>query len=127
MFEAGLLKRCLKPKVGCDLPGRLRLCFPRYSMLPEKAVPYLHYVQDVLMMLEGMTRVEINPRIGTVLVLYDAHTLSSGDILHWVDVVIDTGVQLAKETERNGIRDEQKLEFLMRRRLNLRLPKGKKG
>ena len=41
--DESLLRRCLRFRVTCDLPGRLRLLFPKYAMLPEQAVPYLHY------------------------------------------------------------------------------------
>lgn len=35
--------------------------------------------------------------IGTVLVLYDAQTIGSRQILRWVDIVVDTGLEIAKE------------------------------
>lgn len=127
VFQIAILKKFLKPSVGCDLPGRLRLCFRRQRALLEQALPYLHYVQEVLMMLDGVKKIEINPRIGTVLVLYDTERLSSKDILHWVDVIIDTGVRLAQEAEQLGITDERSLEAMMRKRLSHQLPQKKKG
>ena len=77
------LRHCLKPRVECDLPGRLRMRFRHSEQLPKEALPYLHYVQDVLTMLPGVTDVTVNTRIGTVLVLYDAQTTSSRQILRW--------------------------------------------
>ena len=47
-LEEGFIRRSLKPRVDCDIPGRLRLSFARYALLPEAAKPYLHYVEDVL-------------------------------------------------------------------------------
>ena len=41
------LRHCLKPRVECDLPGRLRMRFRHSEQLPKEALPYLHYVQDV--------------------------------------------------------------------------------
>ena len=69
-LEEGFIRRSLKPRVDCDIPGRLRLSFARYAMLPEAAKPYLHYVEDVLKLLPGVLEVRLNPRIGTILVLY---------------------------------------------------------
>ena len=36
------IRLCLKPSVECDLPGRLRLRFGRFEMLPRAALPYLN-------------------------------------------------------------------------------------
>ena len=59
------LRHCLKPRVECDLPGRLRMRFRHSEQLSKEALPYLHYVQDVLTMLPGVTDVTVNARIGT--------------------------------------------------------------
>ena len=71
-MEESFLRLCLHPKVECDLPGRLRISFSKYHLLPKEALPYLHYIQDVLQLLPGVSGAEINPRIGTVLIRYDA-------------------------------------------------------
>ena len=67
------LRHCLKPRVECDLPGRLRMRFRHSEQLSKEALPYLHYVQDVLTMLPGVTDVTVNARIGTALVLSLIH------------------------------------------------------
>ena len=120
------LRHCLKPRVECDLPGRLRMRFRHSEQLPKEALPYLHYVQDVLTMLPGVTDVTVNARIGTALVLYDAQTTSSRQILRWVDIVVDTGLEIAKEIKPEEA-DEKQLEQVVRRRLILRLPQAKEG
>ena len=120
------LRHCLKPRVECDLPGRLRMRFRHSEQLPKEALPYLHYVQDVLTMLPGVTDVTVNARIGTVLVLYDAQTIGIRQILRWVDIVVDTGLEIAKEIKPEEA-DEKQLEQVMRRRLILRLPQAKEG
>ena len=53
-IETALIRHYLKPTVTSDLPGRLRLSFKGYQMLPKEALPYLHYVQDVMTMLPGV-------------------------------------------------------------------------
>ena len=41
-MEESFLRLCLHPKVECDLPGRLRISFSKYHLLPKEALPYLH-------------------------------------------------------------------------------------
>ena len=120
------LRHCLKPRVECDLPGRLRMRFRHSEQLPKEALPYLHYVQDVLKMLPGVTEVTTNARIGTVLVIYDAGTTNTRQILRWVDIVVDTGLEIAKEIKPEEV-DEESLGRVVRQRLILRLPQGKEG
>jgi hypothetical protein len=57
-IETALIRHYLKPTVTSDLPGRLRLSFKGYQMLPKEALPYLHYVQDVMTMLPGVRGAE---------------------------------------------------------------------
>ena len=83
-------------------------------------------VPGAMTLLPGVTDVTVNARIGTALVLYDAQTTSSRRILRWVDIVVDTGLEIAKEIKPEEI-DEQKLEQIVRQRLILRLPQVKEG
>lgn len=127
-IENGFVRYCLKPAVSCNLPGRLRMTFRSYKLLPKEALPYLHYIRDVLTMLPGVTDVQINPRIGTVLVLYDPETTAPRQILRWVDIVVDTGLELAGEMDwQHMAADEADLERMVRSRLILRLPQAKEG
>ena len=80
-LEETFLRLCLKPGIECNLPGRLRLSFGKYRLLPKEAAPYLHYIRDVLRLLPGVSDAEINPRIGTVLIRYDTEITSSRAIL----------------------------------------------
>ncbi len=124
--EEGFLRLCLKPTVECNLPGRLRLSFGKYRLLPKEALPYLHYIRDVLRLLSGVSDAEINPRIGTVLIRYDASVTNARAILRWVDIVVDEGIRLSKEDIWQNA-DEEKLEEIVRKRLILRLPNQKEG
>ena len=121
-IREGILRCNLKPRVESDLPGRLRMLFPRYSLLPDSAKPYLHYVEDVLKLLPGVHTVRVNARIGTVLVLYDRAVCTTRQILRWVDIVVDTGIEIAHETEDAETRDETDIASAVRQRLVLRLP-----
>lgn len=98
-IETALIRHYLKPAVTSDLPGRLRLSFKGYQMLPKEALPYLHYVQDVMTMLPGVRDAQVNPRIGTALVTYDASMTNREEILRWIATAVDTGLELAQEVD----------------------------
>ena len=120
------MRLCLKPRVESDLPGRLRISFSKYRLLPREVLPYLHYIRDVLGLLPGVTDAEANPRIGTVLIRYDASAVSARDILRWMDTVTDEGIRIAKEEiwQNTG---EEELTELIRQRLLQRLAQQKEG
>ena len=122
-FSEGFLRLCLKPTVECNLPGRLRLSFGKYHLLPKEAAPYLHYTQEVL---RGVSAAEINPRIGTLLIRYDAQTTDARAILRWLDIVVDEGIQIFKEDLWQDV-SEATLAQIVRQRLILRLPQQKEG
>ncbi|MDO5378146.1 MAG: hypothetical protein Q4G52_07420 [Clostridia bacterium] len=127
-IEESFVRHCLKPAVTCNLPGRLRMTFRSYKLLPKEALPYLHYIRDVLTMLPGVTDVQINPRIGTVLVLYSPEATAPRQILRWVDIVVDTGLELAGEIDwEHAAKEETDVERMIRSRLILRLPQAKEG
>lgn len=124
-LEESYLRLSLKPSVACDLPGRLRLRFEHYARLPEGARPYLHYVEDVLKLLPGVHTVDLNPRIGTILVLYETEAVSVRQILRWVGIVVDTGLEIARELDGAKPVAESTLAERVRRQLVLRLPRTK--
>ena len=125
-LEDCFLRLCLKPNITCDLPGRLRLSFSKYHLLPKEALPYLHYIRDVLIMLSGVTDAQINPRIGTVLICYNPQVTNARAILRWVDIVVDEGIRISKERLWQDA-DEAALREIIRKRLILRLPRQKEG
>ena len=96
-MEESFLRLCLHPKVECDLPGRLRISFSKYHLLPKEALPYLHYVQDVLTMLPGVTDVTVNARIGTALILYNPQMVTAKGVLRWIDTAVDVGIGIVNE------------------------------
>lgn len=121
-IETAFIRHCLKPAVTCDLPGRLRLSYKSYQMLPKEALPYLHYAQDVMAMLPGVQETQVNPRIGTVLVTYDPKQTNRDEILRWVATATELGLELAQEIDwAHSDVSEQELAQMARRRLQLRL------
>ena len=126
IFQEGLLRLYLKPVVESDLLGRLRIRFRKVDLLPAEALPYLHYIYDVLTLLDGVHDATVNPRIGTVLITYDKDQTNAKKILHWVDTIVDTGLALVKEDTWQGA-SEETIARMMRERLELRLAKIKEG
>ena len=124
-LEEGFIRRSLKPRVDCDIPGRLRFSFTRYALLPEAAKPYLHYVEDVLKLLPGVREVQLNPRIGSILVRYTPGEVGSPQILRWVGIVVSTGLEIAREIDGAEPVEESTLAERIRRQLVLRLPQTK--
>lgn len=105
-IRESVLRYNLKPRVESDLPGRLRILLPRYTLLPESIRPYAHYAEDALKLLPGVHAVRINARIGTVLVCYDPAVCTTLQVFGWIDTVVDTGIKIAREVELSGIREE---------------------
>ena len=122
LIEDAYLRHCLKHTVSCDLPGRLRLTFPKYKLLPKEALPYLHYVKDVMTMLPGVKDTVINPRIGSMLVLYDTEATTPKEIQRWMSTVVDMGLELVREIDwQTAAVDERAIEQRARERLAERL------
>ena len=121
-FEEGFVQHCLTPWVEFNIPGRLRFRFAGYMLLPEDVKTHLHYAEDVLKLLPGVREVQMNPYIGSVLVLYTPGEIESAQILGWVGIVVDTCLELAREMEDEDDVDESALVARIRSRLVLRLP-----
>ena len=97
VFLASLLRKALQPNVSADVPGHLRLQFPTYRLLPDAALPYLHYFDDAMCLLPGVLHAELNPTIGTALIRYDPSVTSRRQILGWMDVLIEEGIRCADD------------------------------
>ena len=118
------LRHCLKPRVECDLPGRLRMRFRHSEQLSKEALPYLHYVQDVLTMLPGVTDVTVNARIGTALILYNPQMVTAKGVLRWIETAVDVGIDIVNEIGFTvpANTDEEGFRQIARERLARHLP-----
>ena len=78
-------------------------------------------------MLPGVRDAQVNPRIGTALVMYDASMTNREEILRWIATAVDTGLELAQEVDwtKSDVGEEE-LATMARRRLALRLGQAKK-
>ena len=77
----------------------------------------------MLKLLPGVLEVRLNPRIGTILVLYTPREVGARQILRWVGIVVDTGLESARELDGAEPVAESTLAESVRRQLVLRLPR----
>ena len=54
--------------------------------------------------------------------MFDQTVCTARQILRWVDIVVDTGIEIARELEDAVAKDEKDIASLVRQRLVLRLP-----
>ncbi len=111
-----LIRRALKPAITCDLPGHLRLYFPMYRLLPDAAVPYLHFWDEAMCLYPGIKKAKCNPCIGTALVQYDPSLTNSTQILSWLNILIDEGLACGGDEHFLAL-SEQDMVLEVRRRL----------
>ncbi len=57
-----------------------------------------------------------------MLVLYNQAVCTARQILRWVDIVVDTGLEIARETAMEEHKSEAEIAAVVRQRLVLRLP-----
>ena len=94
--------------------------------VPLATLPATAQLQPSLL-LPGVRGAQVNPRIGTALVTYDANRTNREEILRWIATAVDTGLELAQEVDwtRSDVGEEE-LATMARRRLALRLGQTKK-
>ena len=120
MFKTVVVKKMLSYKVKSDLPGRLRIVFEHYEMLPQETAQYLHYINDAVKMLNGITKVELNILTGSILLVSDK-SLNNKKILNWIDTIINEGLAVYEELAKEKLSDrkviEKKAEQYLKQRL----------
>ena len=116
-----LLRRFLKPQVVSDIPGRLRIKFSQYKRLPKEAYPYMHYAEEALEMLPGVTKATVNVYTGSILIEYDRKKTSATKVLRWIDIIVDTDVKVDMSYTGERIPSEQELYELGKKVLTNKL------
>lgn len=118
-----LLRRFLKPQVVSDIPGRLRIKFSQYKRLPKEAYPYMHYAEEALEMLPGVSKATVNVHTGSILIEYDKAKTSAAKVLQWTDVIVDTGIKVDMSYTADNIPSEQELYDIGKKLLTEKLKK----
>ncbi|MBQ8162545.1 MAG: hypothetical protein IJ083_17605 [Clostridia bacterium] len=116
-----LIRRALKPSVASDLPGRLRLKFSMFRLLPEEAVPYMHYLDDAMCILPGVKSAECNVKTGSVLILYDPALTGKRQILSWWSVLTGECIASLSDPSLQLMREDE-IVTTLRARLKTHLP-----
>lgn len=86
-FKLTLLNMLFKFNVVSDLPGRIRFKVNNYKKIPKEALLYQNYAIEALKKLDGISNVNFNFVIGTILIEYDTEKLTSSDIINWLNEI----------------------------------------
>lgn len=111
MLKNLIAKKMLSYTVKCNLPGRLRIAFEHYEMLPKGSEQYLHYINEAIMFLQGIDKVQVNLMTGSILCTYSNKDLKNTTILQWIDKIIDEGFEIYKELAKENIANERQIEM----------------
>lgn len=104
-----LLRKFLKPQIASDIPGRLRVRFSKHKLLPKAAYPYMHYAQEAIALLPGVTNVSLNVYTGSILIEYNKEETSSSRVLAWINRIVDVGINSVKSFKGDKIPSEQEI------------------
>ena len=93
-----LLKKFFKVQLASDARGRMRLRIANYQYIPQPLItPYMPLLHTLLTQMHGMHHVQLNDKIGSILLQYDANKTTSANILAQIDAFIETGFTVSDE------------------------------
>ena len=93
-----IIKKFFKIVVASESIGRMRLRISNFRCIPTEVIaPYLPALYELLSQVEGVTQVQINDKIGSVLLKYNENQTTGAIILKQVDHFIETGFQVSDE------------------------------
>ena len=121
MLRTVVARRMLGSSVKCNLNGRLRIVFDHYDLLPKEAEKYLHYIDDAVMLVDGVKKIEINMLTGSILILYNDKTISGKKLISWVDAIIEECLAAYEEISKEDISTEAQIELRAKKCLYQRL------
>lgn len=121
-WKAGAVKSFFRVRVHSDIPGRLRLKIKNFHLIPAAGVnTSLPYISKAFGLLPGVETARLNPKIGSLLVIYDPSVTGTQKILDWIDIMVETGVKYAPAIARSGVRDPARIERFFVDKLQKRL------
>ena len=81
----------------------------------------MHYAEEALEMLPGVTKATVNVYTGSILIEYDRKKTSATKVLRWIDIIVDTGVKVDMSYTGERIPSEQELYELGKKLLTNKL------
>lgn len=128
LLEEGYLLLA-KPRIVHSIPGRMRLRVPLLKKIDKKHHRYTDLVCRLLSMPDGIDSVSASPISGTVLLHYDAKSLSEQEILQFISsltrVIVTQKEELARLVKSDPARAfvclSQWLQRAITRRLHIDL------
>ena len=122
-WKAGAIKSFFRVVINSDIPGRLRIKIKNFRLIPETGVnASLPYISKAFGILPGVKSARLNPKVGSLLIIYDPLKANTKKILEWINIMIETGVKYAPVIARSGIREPARIEAFLIERLPRRVP-----
>ena len=111
MFKKLIISQLAKIKVAHSIPGRIRFKVNSLKMIPDEYKIYDRFLNDALLKLKGVEKVEVNALTGSILVIYNTEIVYEAKVLKWVEKVKSVGVKNYDLIEKYG---ETKLDYVVK-------------
>ncbi len=110
-IELFAIKKLFKPEIKSDVSGRLRIRVKNYSMIPKNEVTiFLPSVINTLKMLNGITDVQVNSEIGSILILYNSKITDSKIIMNTIELIISTILDSVPDLKDRNLKNQNEIE-----------------
>lgn len=97
LFQDIITRGLSRVKVVHRLPGRVRIHIPILSHASPRWVNQLHLLEKILSVPRGVNQVDIEPRTGNILIVYDPSILNEQDILNGVKAILSWVMRYREE------------------------------
>lgn len=112
-----VLKKLLEFKVISREPGKIELKSRAPENIYKQAQAYDEYLQRSILLLDGIYEVELDYNKGTSLILYDIERTDEEEVLHWINRIIEIGLENQEIIENYSNSDIRYLEILLEKQL----------
>ena len=107
-FQNLMIKKFFKVELVSTAPGRLRFRIRNYAYLQQELLaPYIPAMKSLLLQVTGVNSVDVNPKTGSILLLYNTQLTTSSEIQQRIEQMIDVGFSLSEEVEPNSQTPEE--------------------
>ncbi len=117
-IEKSLIKTFYKIEVHSDTPERLRLRVRNFKLIPQKGIDsFFPAAISLLESIKGVTHVEGNEKIGSILIRYNGKVTTGTKIRAKLDEMVDAGLDLSNEKKLLAGKSKQEIQEQYMRRL----------
>ncbi len=97
LFQDIIARGLARVKVVHRLPGRVRIHIPLLSHASQRWANQLHLLEKILSVPRGIKQVDIEPRTGNILIVYDPDMLNEEEILEGVRSILAWAMRYREE------------------------------